>query len=646
MRIPFLFFITLFFFSTHGFSQTEDLSSVEKIIDFTRQTKLAEDRAWLRLLHFQRTWFRSQESAIASPVFFVSENGKKDAAAELEAYLRGLFSEDKVLIEEDSLQCRFPARYRYLKEKLSPLKIEWPDRVCPNFDRWFQTLRGTSASLVFSSYFLNNPSSTFGHTLLRINKAPSAKDGQRYQLLDYGVNYAANAEKVNALLYAFNGLFGGFPGTFTTMPYYYKVREYSNAESRDLWEYDLNLSPQAVDRLVQHIWELGPTYANYWYLSENCSYHMLTLLEAADSSLELSSKLKKWVIPTDTVHVIWDTENLVKEVHFRASVRSELYARLEKLSEPEKNWVSETVTQQKMLPEIEGWPSHRRQLALDAAIDDTDFTYPRNVQIRDSAETKFKNLLLTARANIPEISVPLNIAPPMEEVPHSGHGSRRWGVGYLTDSNLGNGINLRYRFAFHDLIDPPTGYPDSAKISFFDMNFNYLQNYQKFELNQFSLFEVVSITPYSAFSKNLSWRLNLGFESLVNPSCTGCRAFVMTGGPGYTLNLAQKLKTNFYAGIKGGLYYTSDSSGLLSDGTLPRFLLGFGPNFLIKTTWTPKLISIVEAWYRKDSRVSYQEYKELSLSAQWSPDISWGLRVSAIQRWFENQGSIDLLVYY
>jgi hypothetical protein len=88
---------------------------------------------------------------------------------------------------------------------------------------------------------MNNPASMFGHTFLRVDKN---REGPEQTLLNYGVNYAANVDtkNVNALAYAFEGLFGFFRGTFTLFPYYAKVQEYSNWESRDLWEYELDFT--------------------------------------------------------------------------------------------------------------------------------------------------------------------------------------------------------------------------------------------------------------------------------------------------------------------------------------------------------------------------------------------------------------------
>ena len=69
-----------------------------------------------------------------------------------------------------------------------------------------------------------------------------------------------------------------------------KVREYNDTEARDLWEYELNLSPDQVDWMVRHAWETGATWFDYFFFRENCSYHLLSLLELAEPSLHLRSR--------------------------------------------------------------------------------------------------------------------------------------------------------------------------------------------------------------------------------------------------------------------------------------------------------------------------------------------------------------------
>jgi hypothetical protein len=606
---------------------------------------MAKELHWQRLLYYQKTLFGSWESQIDAKNFFLASDGKTNPTAELRALLDEILRTDaSQLKEEESAICRFPARSFWLKKKVNEqgMDLPWPKRECPRFQKWFEALRGTSASLVFSSYYLNNPSSTFGHTLLRINKAPS-KDGRRYELLDYGVNFAANANTSNPLLYSFKGLFGGFPGTFTTVPYYYKVREYSNSESRDLWEYELNLSQEATDLLVMHIWEVGPAYSDYWYLTENCSYFMLALIEAADPKINLTSRLKKYVIPTDTVQIVYDTPGLVKSYHFRPSVRSELYARLEDLSDSEKKVLIDFVDNKSITPELKSLPTTRRRLVLDAAIDDMDYLYPVAVQKPDTSEWKFKNQILAERSKINEVTKTLNIPAPVLEQPHAGHGSRRLGLGYLTAKEAGNTLLLSYRFAFHDVLDPVVGFPEYAQITFFDLRFGYEERSNKVELLDFNLFEVLSLSPYSDFAKSISWRLKVAVEKLVNEDCWGCHAGVISGGAGYAYKFSEDPRVVGYLGLKLGIYYTDHEH---RDRNFPRWMLGAGPNLVFRWRWREDSITALEVWYRKDAHVSYNEYKEISLSHQFSFGKNDGIRITGVERWFEKSASAEFFHYY
>ena len=46
-----------------------------------------------------------------------------------------------------------------------------------------------------------------------------------------------------------------------------------------------------------HTWELGPTRFNYFFIDENCSYHLLALLDAARPGWGLAERFTWWAIP-------------------------------------------------------------------------------------------------------------------------------------------------------------------------------------------------------------------------------------------------------------------------------------------------------------------------------------------------------------
>jgi len=115
----------------------------------------------------------------------------------------------------------------------------------------------------------------FSHTLLTIDT------GYTNKRLSNAVNYAAFTEGRTGMSFALRGLVGLFKGYYTVMPYYKKIQEYSDINQRDIWEYELNLTPDEIRRMIRHIKELDLIYTDYYFFDENCSYNLLFLLEAA-----------------------------------------------------------------------------------------------------------------------------------------------------------------------------------------------------------------------------------------------------------------------------------------------------------------------------------------------------------------------------
>ncbi|MEM7024829.1 MAG: DUF4105 domain-containing protein, partial [Pseudomonadota bacterium] len=239
---------------------------LDELVERARQEHLAEQRAWLDLGHYRADLLSpGHTSLIDSPGFFLAERGKTDPQAELEATLAAFFAvpaEDSVGSthpDRQHQQCAFVARYRWLKAKLRFDPQRLPEQPCPAFDAWLAEIAPESVTLVFPSAYLNNPSSMFGHTLLRLDRADQ---NEQTRLLAYAVNYGAVTGEDVGLMFAVHGLTGGYRGTYSILPYHAMVRQYTEFENRDIWEYQLNLQPHEVLRMTEHLWELRNQYAN------------------------------------------------------------------------------------------------------------------------------------------------------------------------------------------------------------------------------------------------------------------------------------------------------------------------------------------------------------------------------------------------
>ncbi|MDH5725014.1 MAG: DUF4105 domain-containing protein, partial [Nitrospira sp.] len=175
-----------------------------QLIDQAKQEKLADQREWHLLLHYQKGIFGGYESEQDDPGFFMSTTGKTDPAAELAETLAQFFSAELVGRSRQPAQCAFIARYQWLKEQLKFDPIRLPPLACERFDRWYNDFEADSISLIFPSAFLNNPASMFGHTLFRVDQKGQT---EQTRILAYTINFAADVPPGAGLAYPIRGIF-------------------------------------------------------------------------------------------------------------------------------------------------------------------------------------------------------------------------------------------------------------------------------------------------------------------------------------------------------------------------------------------------------------------------------------------------------
>lgn len=514
----------------------------ENVLELARQKQVSGSRAWKKLLHIEPNMIGLNTRQISDPGFYLSNSPEYAKLNELEATLRG-FAEpaekyarliehptkknaaSKVLDHSQHPICRFPARLGFLQKELSEIPDFWlalPKLNCVYQDIFLEAVDPESISFVFSSYYSDSPGSAFGHTFFRINrKSNSGKT--RQELLDYGVGYAANVTVSNSALYAVLGLVGGFTGSWSNLPYYYKVREYNNFEARDLWSYDLNLHPEEVKMLALHLWEVGPHYYTYYFFTQNCAFHMLTLLEAAAPRLRLIEHVPfYYVIPADSMKALFYEQGLVKGVSFRPSIRKVFLERTKKLAPPtyaafEKYAVTGNLAESKTLVD-----DPQRALFLDAAMDLVDLRSPNLTIEKNRDQYLKKNELLEARSGTNYISPEVIVKTSREDQPEGSHGSSRVGLSYH-EKNGNKAGNLTYRFALHDLQDPQVGLPQNSQLEFFNFNFRLLPGELKFE--DMNIFKVFNLNPVNFFEQKASWGFELGVQnkhSFCSPDVTDC----------------------------------------------------------------------------------------------------------------------------
>lgn len=478
--------------------------SFEAAWSLARSRALWEHEEWLKLGHYAPgTWPGSWRSHTDDPRFFLAPNGAMDPRAELLATLAAFHQTSE--LGDAHAQCRFVRRLNWLRAELDLGDL--PQPVCTEYQEFRFLVQARQAVLVFPSYYLNSPSSMFGHTLLRLDPGP-AEGGSEY--LSFAVNFGALVDPTdNGLFYAFKGLSGGYPGQFEVDRYYKKIQEYNRGENRDIWEYPLNLSEDETERLIQHLWELKGINFPYYFFDENCSYRILELLEVARPGIDLTAAFPLTAIPIDTVRVVQQA-GMVLGKQFRPAQGTVLKQRLAGLAPA----LQESVITLSQVPErldeaeLQALDPSMRARLIDAAYKYLRYTQTGAERDPGVAQRSFRLLqaLRQEAASLPDDAV---VVDP-DSSPDLSHGSRRLALGAWTEEER-EYLTLGLRLSLHSLQENRTGFPLGAQINIGHLDLR-VEDDGQVDLNRLDLVEIVSLTPRDRFFKPLSWAVATGVE--------------------------------------------------------------------------------------------------------------------------------------
>jgi Domain of unknown function (DUF4105) len=524
---------------------------LDELIGRAHDLSLHEQRYWHLLLRYRATWAGHYDSEIDAPGFFLSTIGKTDPKAELDATLRAFFSAELVGRTPQPARCAFIARYEWLKSALSIDENRLPAVSCERFQSWLHDLNPDSITLIFPSSFINNPASMFGHLLLRIDQKGQT---EATRILAYTINYAADLPPDTGLEFAVLGIFGGYTGFYSTIPYYLKAKEYGDFENRDIWEYRLNFSQTQVHRLLMHAWELGSASFDYFFFRENCAYHMLALLDVADPELRLAERFWLYTLPSDGVRAIAEKPGLVQAAVFRPSRRTKILRGRDALSDTDRDWLGKIIDAPSLAqsPEFHQLPAERRAAVLDVASDYLLYKAATDNQPNEFASRN--STVLLARSDIKSTAPALEYRP-ISGPPDQGHRVLRagLGVGWRDREFFGE---ASFRLAFHDLLDPEFGYTPDAQIEALSIALRHYPEHQHTRIERLTLLNIMSLSPVDSLFFKPSWRFNTGLETIHRNGCRYCRVGGADGGIGLAAESSWLRREVYYVFTEAAAEYS------------------------------------------------------------------------------------------
>ena len=484
-----------------GFS----ISGTNAYLQKAQSLKLHENPKWLLMGHYEKT-FRGHRSPFRGTMF-IDPEGFNSPEREITATINALFSESEELTKslKRHPQCQFLARRNWLVKMLgvAPADI----LPCEERENWKKQLSANKVSLIFASSDLGNPASSFGHTFLKlINPANAANK----DLIDYGINYAADADSSEGLLYAMKGLFGVYGGRFTMLPYHQKIREYINLEGRDIWEYNLDLSPAEVDELVNHLLELENSRAPYFFFSDNCSYQILKTLDMLRPESRFSERYKAWVIPVDTLKTISRNSNLIQSKVYKKSLKTDYLDSFVKLNILQKKALDAAVEQLTIPPDYELTNVEKAEV-YETAMKFLGVKAYRTQ--KDLDEEKYK--LFLQRASLGPITSEVKSAPKYS--PEQSHDSSAIYLGGGS-TPLSDYYSFKFRSAYHDLEQNQAGAVPFSQNNIGTFEIRHYTEIQKTVIERATFIDLLNTNPVTQLDKNISWKIKAEVLDNLRPS--------------------------------------------------------------------------------------------------------------------------------
>ncbi|WP_081961231.1 DUF4105 domain-containing protein [Aquabacterium sp. NJ1] len=512
---------------------------------------LAQDPTWLKLGHYEPAsdspsgW----RSAIHTETFFLnSRDGRDSPLSELQATLDALRLPADAKPDDEHAQCRFPARTLWLKKKLAG-QLNFPSVSCPRWDAWAGSRQITSISLVLASGFLGNPASYYGHTLLKFNTDPSRR---LTALQDLSISYGVIEDGSDSpFVYIVKGILGGYDGGFSDIEYYFHRNQYGEIELRDLWEYEINLSPDEVQFVSAHAWEVLNRRYQYFFFRKNCAFRMAEIVQIVEG-VNITPPNRPWTIPQATLQQAGrerraDGSPLLKSVRYAPSRQSRFYASFNALGAQERQVFFDLVAHEQALTQApyRALPPEGQRAVVDATIDYYQF-------ITDAAQRSSGKLhpvytaALAERFRLPPAPKTAEAVAP--QAPHLGRAPGWFQAGWMDSDRQGQAGFVRIRAAYYDPLDSDQGHVPYSGLTMGDLRLRFKQ--QGIRLDQLDLVAINSANPGVtglAGDRGQVWQIKVGAEP-VKPGCEDCLAAKLQGDIG----MGRRLMSGLFLAVRAG----------------------------------------------------------------------------------------------
>ncbi|MBX2834436.1 MAG: DUF4105 domain-containing protein [Micavibrio sp.] len=545
---------------------------------------------WYNLNHYNARG----TSGIRNDDFFIAPDGRENPRSEYEHFIKTLLHYKQGNKDVAQTLCNFPARMTLMQENLNWFSQN--DRPsCPEYEQAQKPDQIKSISLIFASGYFDNPSSYYGHTLLRFNYDDSVLN---QKTLNSSLNYGANiTDQDGTLVYILKGLFGGYSARYVTNNDFIHSHRYTNAQLRDLWEYELNLTPKQLHFVSEHSWELKNAEFKYYFMNDNCAHRVINIVERATGE-DLTKSHGFWLMP---LQVLQETEKneakLIRSESYNPSLKSTFSARYDALSDNERrqflSFLSEdTTVQRKLAPQMS-------EDVLLLLIEQLDIQIAK-LSIKKTSDRNLKNALNAQRRIIlfellkrPAYSEKDRFTPPAPKASVLDMPSVSvLRTGYIRRADEIDALNIHYQVANNDLLDRRQPGQEKSRFIMGAVNLDIRESNQsggRVDVREVTVFDIANLNTNPlpmTHTGEYSWGIKFGYSHR-NEICTACGSVSLEGKGGKAIRFNDHIMAYSLNGVRLNHRKTRDfgytqivsENGLAIDAANARFDLSFDATY-------------------------------------------------------------------
>lgn len=574
--------------------------------------KLAQEPVWRALLHANKDKF-----LINDPNFLLSWPN-----VSLENEIIATYKALKLPIQPNVVhaQCRFPARFKWIRENLSIETNEFPFIECQDYLEYQQRAPADTIKLVFASENVSSPSSMMGHSFI-VLEGINAKGS----LVTHGVSYYTVLDSYNIPKIIIESLLTGMTGLFSLTPYQQIKKRYIESEGRNVWEYDLNISDTDKAMIHAHIWELKNAKSDYYFHAYNCA--TLTHFLLAVVAPEILTNDRLWISPSDVVKDATEF-GLIQRSKMTPSNRWKIKMLVDQMKSDQVSNVYYAVKQAESIQDFHLLETNDRVLGLELYKSYVAYLAQRQEIYQERLMALQNNFLQMDEVSFKDNQLDLSEYKNPIKTPDDTQFSLSYGQ--VEGRSF---VQFGFLPTAHRFQDDNRQYFTENELRLAEIHLRFLPDKQSISLQECTLYSVKSINPWDRFTGGFSAQWEIGFEPHYGDSLEMHKAFNLEAASG--LALAPHHDMMFYGMLGAGYGYGAGRHYLYSS---PEAGIVINELFNFK--------SIIKTRHIYNQLDSGRGFWDIEFTQSWFPSQEFGLFLNSRLRADRDEHEMTVVLSY